>query len=201
MKTIVNLITTIRFVYTLFLPFLESNISNTAFIINIVVLFSTDLIDGFLARKFRVQTLYGSLMDTVADKALSITLLLILIKKINIVSIMLMGEIIIACINTFSLIKGKKTRSRLLGKIKMWFISATITLGYMNYFDIIGYTFVIVGTILTFIMQVITTIDYIIKLRMQKVGAKPIYKAEDKKELKHILFNTEYYLESFKKNS
>ena len=56
MKVLVNLITTLRFVYTLLLPLIKAKVSRNAFIINIVVLFLTDTIDGFLARKFKVQT-------------------------------------------------------------------------------------------------------------------------------------------------
>ena len=41
----------------------------------------TDFIDGKLARKYKVQTIYGSNMDTIADKALSIGLIILLLQK------------------------------------------------------------------------------------------------------------------------
>ena len=75
MKIFVNLITTTRFMYTLILPILQSRMSNTSFIINLIILFLTDTVDGFLARKFKVQTFYGSIMDTIADKTLSLSLI------------------------------------------------------------------------------------------------------------------------------
>ena len=81
MKILVNVITTFRFLYTMILPILKGRISRLAFIINIALLFLTDFIDGALARKFKVQTLYGSVMDTIADKTLSIILIVLLIKK------------------------------------------------------------------------------------------------------------------------
>ena len=201
MKILVNSITTIRFVFTLFLPFLESRVSSTTFIISIMLLFSTDAIDGTLARKYNVQTLYGSIMDTIADKALSMMLLLILISKINIATIMLLLEFVIAIINTIAFIKGKNPESSIFGKIKMWLISMTIVLGYVCYFDIINDTTVIVGTFVTTMAQLIVIIDYLKKLIKKEKNIKPIFKLKNKKELKEILFDTEYYMNIYKKKT
>ena len=197
MKILVNVITTFRFLYTMILPILKGRISRLAFIINIALLFLTDFIDGMLARKYKVQTLYGSTMDTIADKTLSIVLIVLLIEKIEIVSLMLIGEIIIACVNVYSLIKGKKTKSSIIGKLKMWFISIAIILGYMYYFNIIGYTPVLIISILTIIIQIATIIDYIITLSKQK-STQNQFKSKEKYTLKQILFSTEYYLTQYK---
>lgn len=53
MKIFVNIITTIRFTYALFLPILKNKISEVAFVINIAILFLTDSIDGILASKWK----------------------------------------------------------------------------------------------------------------------------------------------------
>ena len=201
MKILVNSITTIRFIYTLFLPLLVNNISSTAFIINIGLLFSTDAIDGFLARKFKVQTLYGSIMDTIADKTLSMILLIILINRMNIVSIMLILELAIAIINTISYIKGKRPESSILGKIKMWLISMTIMLGYLCHFDIINNSLVIAGTIITTTTQILVAIDYIKKTIKQKKRAKTIYDVKTLKEFKYMLFDTDYYMNTYRKKN
>ena len=201
MKILVNSITTIRFVYTLLLPLLVNNISSTIFIINIALLFSTDAIDGFLARKYKVQTLYGSMMDTIADKTLSVILLIILINKTNIVSIMLILELAIALINTIAYIKGKKPESSIFGKIKMWLISMTIMLGYLCHFDIINNSLVIAGTIITTTTQILVAIDYIKKMIKQKVKNKPVYAAKNLKEFKYMLFDTDYYMNTYRKNN
>lgn len=194
MKVIVNLITTIRFAYTLILPILRARISDLSFIINIIVLFLTDSIDGILARKYKVQTMYGSLMDTIADKTLCIVLMLLLIPKMNIVIAMLIGEILIACINIFAIMQGKKTKSSLIGKTKMWVISITIVLSYMYYFNIIGYNIAFISVCITIIAQVVAMIDYINSLRKQKSNSKTIHKIKNIQDLKYVLFNTEYYL-------
>ena len=201
MKILVNSITTIRFIYTLFLPLLVNNISSTAFIINIGLLFSTDAIDGFLARKFKVQTLYGSIMDTIADKTLSMILLIILINRMNIVSIMLILELAIAIINTISYIKGKRPESSILGKIKMWLISMTIMLGYLCHFDIINNSLVIAGTIITTTTQILVAVDYIKKTIKQKKRAKTIYDVKTLKEFKYMLFDTDYYMNTYRKKN
>ena len=100
MKIIVNLITTIRFLCALMTPILKLFVSDKVFIITIIVLFMTDSIDGFLARKFKVQSLYGSFMDTIADKALiGLLTIMLLVNQIDILLAMLIGEIIISLIN------------------------------------------------------------------------------------------------------
>lgn len=193
MKIFVNLITTLRFAYTLILAIMKAKISELAFIINIIILFLTDSIDGILARKYKVQTLYGSIMDTIADKTLCIVLMLFLVKKIDMVFIMLIGEILIACINVWATIKGKKTQSSLLGKVKMWFISATIVLSYMYYFNLISYNTEFIG-IITVLLQIATIIDYIEALKKQEGNSNQKYEIKNIQDLKYVLFNTEYYL-------
>ena len=195
MKIFVNLLTTIRFAYTLILPILKLKISNTAFIINIVILFMTDSWDGILARKFKVQTLYGSVMDTIADKTLSIILLsMLLINKLDILSLVLLCEIIISVPNVIGMIAGKKTKSSWIGKIKMWLLSITIILSYLNYFNIVNYNIVIISSIITIILQLFAIYGYIKTLLSQKEikqERKPINNLTD---LKYVLFDTEYYL-------
>ena len=195
MKVFVNVITTLRFLYSLFLPILKFNVSDTAFFINILVLFLTDWVDGFLARKFKVQTLYGCLMDTVADKILTIILILLLIKHpVNMLSMVLIGEIIISCINVLGTIQGKKVSSSLQGKIKMWLLSVTILLAYLNSFDIISANVVTISSIITFIMQIFVNIGYIQNLRNQKsVKKEQKIKIKNLKDLEYVLFSTQFY--------
>ncbi len=116
MKVIVNIMTTTRFLYALFLPIVKISFSDKAFFINIIILFLTDWIDGFLARKFNVQTLYGSMMDTIADKALTMILIILLVRKINILAIILIGEIIISIINVLGTFQNKKITSSIRRK-------------------------------------------------------------------------------------
>ncbi len=196
MKIFVNLITTTRFIYTLILPILQLKISNTAFIINLVVLFLTDTIDGFLARKFNVQTFYGSIMDTIADKTLSIVLLIILANYINILYVVLLCEILIALLNSFEMARRKRTKSILIGKVKMWFLAITIVFCYLYYFRIITIEVINSLCIITVVMQVLTFVSYVKYLESQKDNLREKPKIKSMKDLKYILFNTDFYLKS-----
>lgn len=137
-------------------------------------------------------------MDTIADKALNIMLIVLLLDKVEIVLIPLIMELLIGIINLVAFFTGKKAKTRYLGKVKMWMISITIILGYAYYFDIIDYPLIFIGSFVTGIMQGVVVFDYISYLssskavRKKKVGIEKI----NFKELKKILFDTEYYMEN-----
>jgi len=200
MKIVVNLITALRIVFTVVLPIMKNKVSIWAFIIDITLLFLTDFLDGVLARKFRVQTLFGSLLDTVADKALSIMLLIMLIDKIEILLVILILECIIAVINMITVGLRKRTRSSMLGKIKTWIISITIIFGYMYDFGFISDRFVFILSFATIVMQIFVAIGYIKTLIVSK---EIKYEKDDnivKSDIRKILFDTDYYIEHFNKN-
>lgn len=199
-KIFVNFITTFRLIYTFFLLLLIHKVSNPVFMIHVIVLFLTDAVDGFLARKFHVQTIYGSVMDTVADKVLCITLLLLLIPSIPSISFILLGEICISFINVIGKSKGKETKSSYIGKIKMWLLAITILLGFMYIFQFMENKFIFVGISITFIMQVITFIGYIHDLKKQKNKNIKKLSIKNRKECIYILFSTDYYFKQ-KQNS
>lgn len=195
-KIFVNFLTTLRFVFAILLPFFKGLFSSSFFIISVAFIFFTDSVDGFLARKFNVKTLYGSLMDTIADKTLNIMLSIFLLERFKIMFLPLILEIVIAIINTSAWLFGKETKSRTLGKLKMWIVSITILIGYTCYYEILSDIFVIVGSIMSAFIQFIVIIDYIIYLTKQK-GRKnqnKILKPKNLKELWHTLFDTEHYL-------
>ncbi len=196
MKIFVNLITTIRFIYTIILPILQIRISNTAFIINLVILFLTDTIDGFLARKFNVQTFYGSLMDTIADKTLSIVLLIILANHINLLYVVLLCEILIALLNSVEMARRKRTKSLIVGKVKMWFLAITIVCGYLHYFNAITIEVINILCIVTVTLQIVTFVAYIKYLELQKENLREKPTLKTPKDLKYILFDTDFYLNS-----
>ena len=197
MKILVNLLTTARFFFTIIMVVLEKNISHIKFIVAIIILFSTDFIDGKLARKFKVQTLYGSNMDTIADKALSIGLILMLVKKISISWLPLLGEIFIAITNVIGKLQGKKTKSSKVGKAKTWLIAITTVVCYMNYFNVINKTLTSICCLITFLCQIYCLIYYINYLHNQKPHVKE-KKKNNKVSPFYRLFSTEYYLRTIK---
>lgn len=194
-KIFVNILTTSRLVLSILLMMCFKNISKMNFLIYILLLFLTDFIDGKLARGFKVQTIYGSNMDAIADKFLSIGMLLLLLKNNSIVWVPFIGEIIISIINIKGKIEGKRTESSNIGKIKTWFIAITVFICFGNYFNLITRPIVWISCIVTFIIQIKTAIDYIKYLEKQK----PVHKKKKEKNATNILyrlFSTEYYLKN-----
>lgn len=192
MKLVTNLITTSRLFFTIILMCLYESIPSFYFLVFIALIFSTDFIDGKLARGFHVETFYGSLMDTIADKVLNIALLLPLISISKWFLVLLSLEITILVVNTIGTIRGKKTRSLFLGKVKMWFIFLTIILGYASIFNYIKSKYALIALILTIICEVIVIIDYIIFLLKQEKNPNR-FKVKNMNDLKYFLFDTEYY--------
>lgn len=195
MKIFVNLLTTFRLLNSLALFLLKQKISGYWFIADIMLIFFTDSIDGLLARKFNVQTLYGSIMDTIADKALCIILIILSVGKIESFAYILIGEIIISVINIVFKMMGRNAKSRRLGKIKMWSISVTLVLGYLNYFGILNNMIIVnIGSTVTLVLQVLAIIDYINYLKQEETIQENKKKIRSKEDLFYVLFNTEYYL-------
>lgn len=198
MKLVTNLITTSRVFLTIILMCIYNSIPNYLFLIFIAIIFSTDFIDGKLARGFHVETFYGSLMDTIADKVLNIALLLPLLTVSKWFLVLLVLEMTILVVNTIGTIHGKKTRSLFLGKVKMWFIFLTIILGYAYVFQYIKSKYVLIALILTIICEVIVIIDYIIFLLKQEKNPNR-FKVKNMNDLKYFLFDTDYYISTLSK--
>ena len=195
MKIFLNLLTTSRLILSIMLMLFFKNLSQMNILITIIILFLTDLIDGKIARFFQVQTYYGSNMDTISDKTLSIGLTLLIVSKIPILFLPLIGEIIISLINITGKIIGKKTESSNIGKIKTWVIAITIIISYLYYFKKINYQWVLISSITTFVIQIIVIINYIFFLNQQQKSNEGIEKS-NQKNLLYRLFNTEYYLKN-----
>lgn len=135
-------------------------------------------------------------MDTLANKVLNIILLIMLSDKSKMSLIMLILEISILIINSIGWILKKKTKSSILGRAKMWAIGITITLEYMNYFNIINidvnHIIVNLFIIITTIMQILVIVDYVIKF-IKDDNKRLNIKLKSWKDLAYILFNTDYY--------
>jgi len=118
-KWIVNSLTATRVITTLLLPVLCTIMSATSFMLLIGAVLFTDFLDGQLARRWEVCTLFGSLSDMGADKLLGISLLIVLSFTYPIMAVPAVLEVLIASINTKSVLKGNKAKSKWTGKIKM----------------------------------------------------------------------------------
>lgn len=195
MKLLVNLITASRLLFTVILMIIYKSIPNYWFLILIAIIFSTDFIDGKLARKFHVETFFGSLMDTMADKILNMALIFPLISITKWFWLLFVLEFLILFINFIGIIYGKKIRALFLGKIKMWFIFGTIFLGYACIFNYLKNSFVVIGLAVTLLLDLFVLGDYIVFLVKQNKNRER-FKVRNLNDLKYFLFNTDYYKKS-----
>lgn len=195
-KILVNLLTISRIVFSFVLFNIVSELDSCFFLVIITAIFFTDFLDGFLARKFEVQSLFGSVMDTIADKILSIILILPLLVEQSFIWIVLIGELEIALLNIIGKIRRKYTYSSMMGKLKMWLLSITIILGYIYYFGYIDYYIVVLVSILTFGLQIFVILEYYRYLVKQISNKKLVlYPVKSLKDLFYVMFSTEYFLE------
>ena len=129
MNKIPNLLTIIRILSVPFLVFTILSSSNFYNIIAVFLFISisiTDYLDGFLARKMKVETKFGEMLDPIADKILIICVLIALLinQTINGLSIIpayliISREIFISGLREFySSNSSSKLKVSYLGKIK-----------------------------------------------------------------------------------
>lgn len=125
-------------------------------------LFLTDLIDGFLARKFKVSTFFGSSMDALSDKTLGVISLGILSSVSPLMFIPLIIEILILLVNIIAYKNNANIKSSRIGKVKTWALGITVIGSFIaalydnNSIEIISYLAALATT-----FDILTLIDYI----------------------------------------
>lgn len=190
---IVNAITSLRIIGSAFLFPIYFKYGQNVMGIILTVLFLTDWIDGYLARKYNVSTFFGSIMDSICDKVMAIVSCIILcfINKYFIISIIL--ELLIFFVNTFVLTQKGNIKSSLIGKGKMWVLSICVILGFFLSKD--GNAVVNLSiAIPAIIAELVTLYDYLkkgSKVKIEITTKKPNYKSF--KEIKKMLFSPEFY--------
>lgn len=193
-KIFVNALTIFRCFFTFAMPFLIDKVSDLTFLITVGILFLTDLLDGFISRICKVQTLFGSVMDTVADKVLSIILILCIAEKSIVLYIMLIGEILIATMNLIGTINDATIVAILSGKAKMWALAIATIVGYLYYFEKCDVLAVSICGGIVIVMQVVVLFGYGNKIRKVKEIRKGKVKFKKGRDLWEALFDTDYYL-------
>lgn len=120
-KHVPNILTIIRFLLIPVIIIFAFQDNYVATIIVLTISGITDILDGFIARKFNFITDFGKLMDPLADKATQVTLLAVLtIQKIIpiwIIAVVLLKEFIM--ISGASFLYGKElvVSSKWYGKL------------------------------------------------------------------------------------
>lgn len=218
---LVNAITMSRVIGTFLIPIFNIFLSTGGIIIYLICLLLTDAIDGILARKFNSSTLFGSLLDTIADKLLGIAALAVLTKNYYIMLFPIFTEAIIMLINTRGALRGAITESSALGKIKTWVLGIAIVLGFLTItspellinmnvknniiINILNYINNNNNSIMTILASItagaglIVACDYYLQVRndIKKAFEEGFeiknIKLKNKKDLIFALFDTKYY--------
>lgn len=163
MKHVPNILTICRF---LFIPFIFTAILNQNYLLAFIFLTLsgiTDVLDGFIARRFNCITNFGKLIDPLADKATQIATLIAL-SFINIIPYWILIAVFLkesVMIAGASFLYGKKlvVSSRWYGKLAtvIFYIAivCSLIINYFNisyHFDQYIYYIALVSTIFALIM-------------------------------------------------
>ena len=146
---------------------------NVALAVSFIIFFSlTDMLDGFLARKFKLTSDLGSDLDAVCDK-LFVSTLLVAGSILNpILLVNLAFEVLIAGINLASKLEAKNPRSSIIGKIKMICLYPLIACSFLtSYMDVLTVFHSLFGAATT--LQGLAAASYFADYRSKKKERKP----------------------------
>ena len=140
----------------------------------------TDLFDGYAARNItKNPNKGGALLDACTDKLFSLALIIPAIFDNPLLLTNGFLETIIGLVNRDATKKGAEQKSTMLGKIKMWPLSATISLSYINMAansELLD-RLITLGVVTTGILEIINIIQY------KKQAEENLKKLEEKKKL------------------
>lgn len=211
MKKFVNFLTILRIIATLILPFIWYSFNAWVILVFVSLILLTDFFDGFLARTFHVQSLFGSVADTIADKIFGVIMLLIVANFYSFYYALVAFELIIAGINIFAALRGAKTYASFLGRFKMWLLGFSTVFGLIVIFKstLATYNVPIINMIIenrdillvssvlvTSGSELMVALDYSRHIFKDLKKEKPKFKYhfKDDERLMYVLFDTEYFL-------
>jgi CDP-diacylglycerol--glycerol-3-phosphate 3-phosphatidyltransferase len=132
----------------------------------------TDFFDGFVARKFGVESSFGKLMDPIADKVLvtSTLIMLIALDRVEawVVAVIISREVAVSALRTVSKNWDTTLSPSPIGKIKavMQFVAIAPLMIHYKYKVFITIDFHLIGTALIYLALVLTVwsgVDYFYK--------------------------------------
>ncbi len=168
LKHIPNILTILRFI---FIPIILYSIFTGNYALGIVfftISGITDVLDGFIARRFNLVSNFGKLMDPLADKLTQICVLASLVK-VNIIPfwilvIVIMKELLMIVGASFLYGKDVVVYSKWYGKLAtvLFYLAIVISLitkqlgltGFWGNFDLAIYCIALVCTVFSLIMYV-----------------------------------------------
>ena len=175
---IANLLTLFRLILiipVLILVYFDTKITSLISAILFVIAAITDVLDGYIARKYNLITTVGKLIDPLADKLLIISVLIILVKlnRVPVIFplIIIAREFTITGLRAIASTHGIVISANQFGKDKTFFqtVSLTCLLIYYPLFGInsyaVGIFFIIVATFYTLFSGVKYIKDFIEKIK------------------------------------
>ena len=186
MKHIPNILTLIRFVL---IPVILNYLFKDNYIMAFVVLTIsglTDVLDGYIARKFNFITNFGKLIDPLADKCTQILILATLVLK-HIIPVWILGIVILkefVMIAGASFLYGKElvVSSKWYGKLAtVLFYVAIVCSLFIRQFNI-PFDFSLYLYYLALIATIFSLLMYVKAFYMQGYLKKENLKIEEKKE-------------------
>ena len=207
----INLITCLRLIGAFSLPFIFIIYGAPIGSLITIILFSTDFIDGFLARKLKASTFFGAGMDALCDKLLNICSFSLLGSIYKTMIVPLLIELSIMLVNYSGYRSGANVKSSIIGKIKTVILDVLVILSFciltLPVFNtsifkpIIENTTVIIHVFsyIIIISSLIALADYIIKFINHKKSnnnVKNIIKTKKLKPVKKLmedLLSIKYY--------
>ena len=175
---IANILTLFRLILIipiLILANLDTKFTSLLSAILFVIAAITDVLDGYIARKYNLVTTFGKLVDPLADKLLIISVLIILVKlnRIPVIFplIIIAREFTITGLRAIASSQGIIIPASQFGKDKTFFqtVSLTCLLIYYPLFGInsysIGIFFIIIATFYTLFSGIKYIIDFSKKLK------------------------------------
>jgi len=168
LKYIPNLLSISRifmmFPLVLFLEKMEIDFIYVVYsIVTIIMIVLSDVLDGFLARKFNYVTSLGKILDPISDKICLMVILIFLINKYNLIFFIFfilisIRDIVLVTFTSYLAIRyGFTSQANKLGK---YFMLSTVIMIVFFLFNL-NYFASILIYIITIIMLIISTVNYI----------------------------------------
>ncbi len=139
----------------------------------------TDFFDGYVARKFQIETMLGKLLDPLADKLLVVSAMIILVEKHRmegwIAVIIIVRDLGINAIRLAALDEGIQISSNFIAKTKTTFLDIGIVgltiYGFYGYipFHYVGHIFMVLALGASLISAAQYLTDYAIQLKRRSV--------------------------------
>ena len=121
----------------------------------------TDFFDGKLARKWNVQSKLGADLDAASDKIIFLGLALPLMVNYPVILINILGEALITAVNVKGRMENFDMKTVFSGKIKTWFLSFTLGLGYLVQFFDLPLSILRLLSLVTGVSQCVALNDYV----------------------------------------